>query len=289
MPSLSTIYTTNFLCFHLLRSEFIRQHRRLVSIQNPRLREMAIDRIHSETFPTWFDKHVEELHNAGDSQITEELRCLAHGPNRIFTKYKRYLINGFRFHTKEIERKRKTQNSGIIVTAKTRSFASGRDGNPVSGDVTFYGVLTDIIELDYLFGKMVVLFKGEWVSQSGKRQDKDCTLVNFARLMKDVEPFVLASQAEHVMYVEDLKHKDWQVAIKINPRDFYDMNAGSFVDNVEAYLQSVICNTQSGDGDNNFDLVWTDMSAAIVDAPLSQVLRDNNFHDDGDEEELDLM
>ena len=110
------------------------------------------------------------MHNAGDSQITEELRCLARGPNRIFTKYKWYLINGFRFHTKEIERKRKTQNNGIIVTTKTRSFASGRDGNPVSGDVTFYGVLIDIIELDYLFGKRVVLFKGEWVSQSGKRQ-----------------------------------------------------------------------------------------------------------------------
>ncbi|KAI8024046.1 hypothetical protein LOK49_LG03G01675 [Camellia lanceoleosa] len=35
------------------------------------------------------------------------------------------------------------------------------------------------------------------------------------------------------------------------------------------------------------------MSAAIVDAPLSQVLRDNDVHDDGgddgDEEELDLI
>ena len=38
-----------------------RQHHRLVAIQNPRLREMAIDRIHSETFPTWFDKHVSNV------------------------------------------------------------------------------------------------------------------------------------------------------------------------------------------------------------------------------------
>ncbi|XP_028125834.1 uncharacterized protein LOC114322669 isoform X3 [Camellia sinensis] len=42
-------------------NKFIEQHRRLVSIQNPRLREMAIDRIHSETFPTWFDKHVSSV------------------------------------------------------------------------------------------------------------------------------------------------------------------------------------------------------------------------------------
>ncbi|GMP80843.1 hypothetical protein CsSME_00035793 [Camellia sinensis var. sinensis] len=111
--------------------------------------------------------------------------------------------------------------------------------------------------------------------------------------MKDAEPFVLASQAQQVMYVEDLKHKDWQVAIKINPRDFYDMNVGFYVDNVEACLQSVVCNLQSGDGDNNFHLVRTDMSAAIVDAPLFKVLRDNDVHDngddDGDEEELDIM
>ena len=53
--------------------------------------------------------------------------------------------------------------------------------------------------------------------------------------MKDAEPFVLASQAEQVMYVEDLKHKDWPVAIKINSRDFYDMNVCASVCNVEAY------------------------------------------------------
>ncbi|XP_028090784.1 uncharacterized protein LOC114290972 [Camellia sinensis] len=86
-----------------------------------------------------------------------------------------------------------------------------------------------------------------------KKQDKDCTLVNSARLIKDVEFFVLASQAEL------------------------------------AYLQSVVCNTQSGDRDNNFNLVRTNMSAAIVDAPLYQVLRDNNVDDDGNEEELDLL
>ena len=46
------------------------------------------------------------------------------------------------------------------------------------------------------------------MSRAGKRQAKDCTLVNFTRLMRDDEPFVLASQVEQVMYVEALKHKD---------------------------------------------------------------------------------
>ena len=37
----------------------------------------------------------------------------------------------------------------MSLTANTQSYASSRDKNPVNGEVTFYGVLTDIIELRY--------------------------------------------------------------------------------------------------------------------------------------------
>ena len=36
-----------------------------------------------------------------------------------------------------------------MVTAKTPSFASAKDKNPIIGDGTYYGVLTIIIQLDY--------------------------------------------------------------------------------------------------------------------------------------------
>lgn len=54
----------------------------------------------------------------------------------------------FRFHTKDRERKRKSQNSGIIVTAGTSFFSSARDGNPIFSDVTYYSILKCILELD---------------------------------------------------------------------------------------------------------------------------------------------
>ena len=38
--------------------------------------------------------------------------------------YNGYIVNGVRFHTKAHERCLKTQNSGIVVTLKTRSYAN---------------------------------------------------------------------------------------------------------------------------------------------------------------------
>ncbi|XP_052209093.1 uncharacterized protein LOC127812645 [Diospyros lotus] len=140
---------------------------------------------------------VGEMFPAGNEDISEELRALTQGPNCVARKYKGFIINGFRFRVKEVEEKRKTQNSGVIVTAKTESYASVRDNNPILGDVTYYGVLNDILELDYLSGKKVTLFNCDWVSQrNGKKENDDgFTLVNFTRLMPTDEPFILASQA----------------------------------------------------------------------------------------------
>ena len=76
--------------------------------------------------------------------ISKDLRLLAKGPNVVGSKYERYIVNGFRFHTKYLESKRKNQNSGVIVTAITSSFASTKDMNPVSSDLAYYGVLKDI-------------------------------------------------------------------------------------------------------------------------------------------------
>ncbi|XP_062081301.1 uncharacterized protein LOC133786101 [Humulus lupulus] len=248
---------------------FIEEHRNMIAQQNSRQTTMTVDRIHSESFPSWFAKKVEELYDNGDDRVSEDLRCLAKGPNNIFIRFKRYLINGFRFHTKKIEKNLRTQNSGVIMTAKTQSFASSRDPNPVFGEVTFYGILTDIIELDYSLGNRVVLFKCDWISRSGIKKEKDCTRVNFSKLMREDEPFILASQAEQVMYVEDLKHNGWHVALKINPRDYYNMSVQSHDENVESYLQTEVCSATIDVGDGESSLVREDMQDITIDTSMS--------------------
>ncbi|KAK5833848.1 hypothetical protein PVK06_017711 [Gossypium arboreum] len=56
------------------------------------------------------------------------------------------------FHTKSRERLRRSQNCGIVVNSSITSYTGARDSNPIEGNVEYYGLLINIIELDY-YGK----------------------------------------------------------------------------------------------------------------------------------------
>ena len=50
------------------------------------------------------------------------------------------------------------------------------------------------------------------------------TLVNSKKYLRTSEPFVLASQALQVFYIDDPGDKDWQIVIRTTPRDLYRMS-----------------------------------------------------------------
>jgi hypothetical protein len=75
------------------------------------------------------------------------------------------------------------QSSGVVLTAKTSSYACASDARPVLGNVTYYGRIINIIELHYSGNFSMVFFKCEWVDVvfgRGIKKDKyGYTLVNF--------------------------------------------------------------------------------------------------------------
>ena len=71
--------------------------------------------------------------------LTDILIMLSKGPYTLVNRLKHYVINRLKFRSLNVEGNRKTQNNGVSVTTE--------------GGNTYYGVLTDIIELNY-FGNI---------------------------------------------------------------------------------------------------------------------------------------
>lgn len=61
--------------------------------------------------------------------------------------YTGYIINGYRFHTRDVEKS--TQNNGVTLDEDTVYQSSARDTNQVVGRISYFGVIKDIILLDY--------------------------------------------------------------------------------------------------------------------------------------------
>ena len=104
------------------------------------------------------------------------------------------------FEKNEVDCNRRTQSCGVLVKGDART--DNRD---------YYGVLIDIIELHYIGGNKIAMFKCDWRDvdhcDRGIMVDKfGRTLVNVTRSLKSNEPFVLACQAEQVFYVKSIRN-----------------------------------------------------------------------------------
>ncbi|XP_062182055.1 uncharacterized protein LOC133886331 [Phragmites australis] len=121
----------------------------------------------------------------------------------IARKYNSYTINGFKFHTQSYDERRPVQSSGVALLAETTCFERGNKDSFITGNKTYYGIIKEIIELDYHHKGYVVVFKCDWVDN--RVQDKwvktdqfGVTTVNFKHLFNTV--------------------------VQSKPRDMYDMD-----------------------------------------------------------------
>lgn len=108
--------------------------------------------------------------------------------------------------------KRATRNYGVCV----------------KGETDFYGILQEIIEVEFpgLLKLKCVLFKCEWfdpVVNRGVRINKfGVVAVNAGRRYNKFEPFILASQADQVSFILYPRVREsginWLAVIKVTPR-----------------------------------------------------------------------
>ena len=87
------------------------------------------------------------------------LSRLAFGPRREAISYRGYIVNGQRFHTKESEKT--TQNSGVFLEATTMCRSSAKDSALLADVVAYYGVIKEIILIDY-YPFHILVFKYSW-------------------------------------------------------------------------------------------------------------------------------
>ncbi|XP_042386465.1 uncharacterized protein LOC121978154 [Zingiber officinale] len=151
---------------------------------------------------------------------TSTLTWLAHGPRVQILKYNSYVINGNLYQTKARDDDRVCQNSGVSLVANTMLVCSAKDKNPLLADVSYYGVIEEIWELDY-HQFHVPLFKCAWVANDkGIINNDECgfTLVNLNKRGHKNDEFVLASQVNQVFYIDDPLKNGWSIVLPVPNR-----------------------------------------------------------------------
>jgi len=137
---------------------------------------------------------------------------LIQGPVAKVTTATMYFTRGYTFHTYEYGSRRATMNYGVCV----------------KGETDFYGILQEIIEVEFpgLVKLKCVLFKCDWFDPTvnrGVRYSKFGVVdINATRRYNKFEPYILASQADQVCFIPYPRIRQsgisWLAAIKVTPR-----------------------------------------------------------------------
>ncbi|XP_061371520.1 uncharacterized protein LOC133314095 [Gastrolobium bilobum] len=157
-------------------------------------------KVHRE-FVEWFSKRIVRDVDILSESDKDIMLFLGQGPISQARRFSAYNVNGYKFRTLTRDRGLKTQNSGVFGTFGTISYS-------------------------------ITLFKCQWANTTNprgiKKDNLGFTSINFTRLIhtgenEDDEPYIKASEAQMVYFVDDEKEKGWSIPIHLKPRDLYDM------------------------------------------------------------------
>ncbi|CAE5974898.1 unnamed protein product [Arabidopsis arenosa] len=178
----------------------------------PEFTEDQIVDLKEKEFSSWLQYYVSDGVSKGQSFPTWLLE-FSNGPNYIAKSYPRYCTRGYAFRIYEDGTRRTTTDSGISVQA---------------GGVVYYGILREILEIRYpgMLNMRCIAFLCDWydpVVGSGVRVDQfGVTSIDSRRRLLKYDPFILASQADQVCYINYPRvtrvNDPWITVTSVNPR-----------------------------------------------------------------------
>ncbi|KAA0066295.1 uncharacterized protein E5676_scaffold602G001710 [Cucumis melo var. makuwa] len=275
---LDVMHIEKNVCDNLVEIKLIpiRKHLRLQRqhAQN----SMDLYKIHERAFPEWFRTQVLELHQSAN--LFDDFFSLAIGPSFDVRCYNGCIVGGVRFYTIELDSRRTTQNSGIMVIGE--SDASGTSNN------NLYGVLDEVLHVQYPLRRNVSLFKCRWYDTDLNKSQRIHVEVgykslNTSRFWYAEEPVILATQGHQVFYVDDPKNcSNWKVVQVIQNKRIWDVPEVEDVQNDHINILEVVVSHQMDDYIEDNTLRKNDVDHTIIERPIVRHITDD-FIDNLDE------
>lgn len=253
---------------------------------NSGTRPQDLDKVRQESYGDWLRTKVLSY-----DDCDKYIRKAGLKPSKTASCYEVYDINGYRFHTETYGQNKATNSSGVCIQGEW-------DDNSEQHD--YYGILQEVIELNYDGGNKVALFRCIWFDiTNGVKKDTKHGIVEVKHTsrLKSFEPYVLACQATQVVYIpyasDTRDRRPWWVAMKTSPKGKFRVEEDSD-ENPEFYQEErtdnpVLEPNEEGFNwdnvvirENEFELVDDTMETSPIITHAPQTVADNPM-EEGDE------
>ncbi|KAJ9565527.1 hypothetical protein OSB04_001493 [Centaurea solstitialis] len=203
--------------------------------------------------------------------VPQELEILSRGPQQIIM-YQQCNVNGVRFVCEQRDESRKTQNSGVMIVA---------DG------VSYYGVLLQVVELNYPEAMPVVLFKCRWYDEENTKLDRSLISIDTKTDCYKDSQFCLALHAKQVFYVDDpVFGNGWKVVHHMFHRGTY--KASTLARNIDIGPQYEVEEPYQEPATTTIPIcqIFIDLGPTPrIDIPNDDDEKDEDYDEDEDEDD----
>ncbi|KAK1421831.1 hypothetical protein QVD17_24494 [Tagetes erecta] len=266
---------------------YLEEHLQVLHTEHPESSEFS--KLQQSKFQEWFSKRIREMYTLNPSQINEELYALSSFPDNRVSFLKGYIVNGVKFIVKSRDDCRQTQNCGVTVPGIFNDV-----------EVDYYGHLDEVIELSFIRGYHVILFKCTWFDINRRNKnvihEPHFISIDTSKNAYKEDPFIFANQAIQVFYINDsLKpNSHWKIIERIVHRHLWDIpdskNAEDTLEDVnlvrEDIVEEIIENVDIQGSDNAID-GFIDDEIDDSDHSMEDFGSESNFDDSDNDKSND--